>query len=58
MIDTLDFLPSGGTLRKGGMYRSKKPPNPMGTEEENRKVVDALILLVPQGTLRMSRTHG
>ena len=58
MIDALDLLTSGGTLRKSGMHRWKKPPNPVGTEEEYRKMVDALMLLAPRGTLRMSSLNS
>ena len=58
MIDALDLLISGGTLRKSGMYRWKKPPNPGGTEEENRKMVNALMLLAPRGTVRMSSLNS
>ena len=39
------------------MYQWKKPPNAVGTEEENWKRVNALILLAPQGTLSMSEMY-
>ena len=40
--------------RKLGKSVDKKPPNPEGTVEENRKIFDALMLLAPGGTLRTS----
>ena len=32
----------------------EKPPNSLGTAEENRKIADALDLLAPQGALTKS----
>ena len=43
--------------RKLGTLVDKKPLNLVGTTEENRKIVDMLILLAPQGALRISRIH-
>ena len=48
----------GGILRKNGMYRWIKDPNPGGTEEENRMMVDTLILLAPRGTLEISSLNS
>ena len=45
--------PKWNWRRKLGTSVDKKPPNPVGTEE-NQKIVDALMLLALGGTLRMS----
>ena len=58
MIDALDLLTMGGILKKSGMHRLKKPPNLEGTEEENRKMVNVLILLAPRSTVKISSLNS
>ena len=58
MIDVLDLLTLRGTLKKSGMHQWKKPLNLEGTEEKNRKMVNALILLAPRSTLKISSLNS
>ena len=46
--------PIGKLRRKTEGSIDEKHPNPAGTEEENRKIVGALNLLAPGGTLRVN----
>ena len=40
--------------RKTKRSIDEKPPNPVGTVEENRKIVGALNFLAPEGMLKKS----